>query len=46
MVGMRHSAVNMLECNLRYTLRFIESNRVAAYVCNTAEQSCSVAGKI
>lgn len=46
MVGMRHSAVNMLECNLRYTLRFIESNRVAVYVCNTVEQSCSVAGKI
>lgn len=46
MVRMGNRAFDVLECDLRDTLRFIESNRVAAYVCNTVEQSCSVAGKI
>lgn len=46
MVRMGNRAFDVLECDLRDTLRFIEGNRVAAYVCNTVEQSCSVAGKI
>lgn len=36
-VGMRHGAINVLECNLRYTLRLIERNSVTAYVYNTIE---------
>ena len=43
---MGHHAINVLECNLRYTLRLIERNSVAAYICNTVEQPCSMPGKI
>lgn len=45
-VRMGHHAINVLECDLRYTLRLIERNSVTAYVCNTVEQPCSMPGKI
>ena len=45
-VRMGHHAINVLERNLRYTLRLIERNSVTAYVCNTVEQPCSMPGKI
>ena len=46
MVRMGNRAFDVLECDLRDTLRFIEGNRVAAYVCNTVVQPCSMPGKI
>ncbi len=45
-VRMGHHAINALECNLRYTLRRIERNSVAAYVCNTVNQPCYMSGEI
>ena len=45
MVRMGNRAFDVLECDLRDTLRFIESNRVAAYICNTVVQPCSMPGK-
>lgn len=46
MVRMGYRAFDALECSLRGTLRLIEGDSVAAYVCNTVEQPCSVNGKI
>ena len=46
MVRMGNRAFDALECDLRDTLRFIKGNRVAAYVCNTVKQPCSMTGEI
>lgn len=46
MVRMGNRAFDVLECDLRDTLRLIEGNGAAAYVCNTIEQPSSMAREL